>query len=59
VEADSKSHEPRHPKESVLYRKAMADCFRCHDGKTEHKGTVLSRKCEICHLPEKVQDLLF
>lgn len=59
VEADGKPHEPRHPKDSVLYRKAMADCFRCHDGKTEHEGAVLSRRCETCHLPEKVKDLLF
>lgn len=59
VEADTKPFEPTYPKDSVLYRKAMADCFRCHDGKTEYEGNVLSRKCETCHLPEKVQDLLF
>ncbi len=59
VEADTKPYEPAHPKDSVLYRKAMADCFRCHDGKTQYEGKVLSRKCETCHLPEKVQDLLF
>ncbi|GKS59150.1 hypothetical protein YTPLAS18_26770 [Nitrospira sp.] len=59
VEADNQPYEPSHPKDSVLYRKAMADCFRCHDGKTEHAGKVLSRKCETCHLPDKVRDLLF
>ncbi len=59
VEADTQRFEPNHPKDSVLYKKAMADCFRCHDGKTEYEGRVLSRTCETCHLPDKVKDLLF
>lgn len=59
VEADSKPYEPAHPRDSVLYKKAMADCFRCHDGTTQYNGKVLSRKCETCHSPDKVQDLLF
>ncbi len=59
VEADAKPHEPAHPKDSILYKKAMGDCFRCHDGTTSYEGKVLSRACETCHLPEKVKDLLF
>jgi cytochrome c nitrite reductase small subunit len=58
VSADSKPWFPDYPEGSVLRGRALADCFRCHDGKTEHKGTVLSRKCETCHLPEKIKDFL-
>lgn len=36
-----------------------ADCFRCHDGKTEYEGKVLSRKCLTCHLSENLSDFLF
>ncbi len=34
------------------------DCFRCHDGKTEYQGKVLSRKCITCHT-EGISDILF
>ncbi|MGD9727944.1 MAG: cytochrome C, partial [Nitrospiraceae bacterium] len=56
--ADSKSWAPEYPEGSVLRTRAMADCFRCHDNKTEHKEVTLSRKCETCHLPEKLKDFL-
>jgi cytochrome c nitrite reductase small subunit len=36
-----------------------ADCFRCHDGKTEYEGKVLSRKCLTCHIDEKLEEYLF
>jgi hypothetical protein len=36
-----------------------ADCFRCHDGKTEYEGKVLSRKCLTCHLSENLSEFLF
>jgi nitrate/TMAO reductase-like tetraheme cytochrome c subunit len=36
-----------------------ADCFRCHDGKTEYEGKLLSRKCLTCHLSENLSDFLF
>jgi cytochrome c nitrite reductase small subunit len=58
VAADSRPWEPQHPPGSVLHKRAMADCFRCHDNKTEYEGKKLSRKCETCHLPEKLADLL-
>jgi len=35
------------------------DCFRCHDGKTEYEGKVLSRKCLTCHLGENLSEFLF
>lgn len=60
VSADDKPWYPNHPEGTVLWKKALHDCFRCHDGKTEHEGKVMSRKCETCHLPEKIsQSLLF
>ncbi|HJR77776.1 MAG TPA: NapC/NirT family cytochrome c [Nitrospiraceae bacterium] len=58
VSADSKPWLPEYPENSVLRRRALSDCFRCHDNKTEHKGAVVSRKCEICHLPEKLEQFL-
>ncbi|HKW85894.1 MAG TPA: NapC/NirT family cytochrome c [Nitrospiraceae bacterium] len=58
VSADSEPYYPDHPEGSVLRAKAMADCFRCHDGKTEYEGKVLSKKCETCHLPEKIEEFL-
>lgn len=58
VAADSQPWLPDHPEGSYLRRRALADCFRCHDGKTEHQGKVLSRKCETCHIPEKISDAL-
>ena len=36
-----------------------ADCFRCHDGKTEYEGKALSRKCLTCHLSENLSEFLF
>ncbi len=36
-----------------------ADCFRCHDGKTEYEGKVLNRKCLTCHIDEKLKEFLF
>jgi nitrate/TMAO reductase-like tetraheme cytochrome c subunit len=59
VAADSQPWYPAHPEGTKLRAAAMADCFRCHDGKTTYEGKVLSRQCETCHIPEKVQDLLF
>jgi hypothetical protein len=59
VKADSKPWHPDHPQDSVLWKKNLGDCFRCHDGKTEYEGKVLSNKCDTCHIPEKVKDLLF
>ncbi len=59
VSTDAKPYYPEHPEGSVLRGKALADCFRCHDGKAEHEGRVVSNKCETCHLPDKVQELLF
>ena len=58
VAADSRPWEPQHPPGSVLHKRAMADCFRCHDNKAEYEGKKLSRKCDTCHLPEKLADLL-
>lgn len=59
VSADSKPHYPDHPEGSKMRAAAMRDCFRCHDGKTEYEGKALSKRCETCHLPDKVGDLLF
>jgi len=58
VSADTQPWPPDYPEGSVLRARAMADCFRCHDNKTEHQGRVLSRKCETCHLPEKLKEFL-
>lgn len=58
VSADSRPWKPEHPEGSVLHKRAQADCFRCHDNKTEYEGRVLSRKCETCHLPEKLTEFL-
>jgi len=54
LSADNKPWYPDHPEGSYLRRRAFTDCFRCHDGKTEHEGKVVSRTCETCHLPEKI-----
>jgi len=48
-----------HPEGSRLRKAALADCVRCHDGKAEHQGKVLSKKCETCHLPDKIGQFLF
>jgi hypothetical protein len=58
VSADSKPWYPDHPEGSSLRARALNDCFRCHDGKTEYRGKVVERKCEVCHLPEKIKELL-
>ncbi len=54
VSADSQPWPPDHPEGSYLRTRALSDCFRCHDGKTEYKGKPISRKCETCHLPDKI-----
>ena len=59
VKLDDQPNEPDYPKDSELYKSSMADCVRCHDNKTTHKETVLSKKCETCHLPDKIGDFLF
>ncbi|MFM8551322.1 MAG: cytochrome c3 family protein [Nitrospiraceae bacterium] len=59
VAVDGKPYYPDHPEGSKLRASAMNDCFRCHDGKTEHEGKVLSKKCETCHIPDKIGDFLF
>ena len=58
LSADNKPWYPDHPEDSYLRRRAFTDCFRCHDGKTEHEGKVVSRTCETCHLPEKISKAL-
>ncbi|MDE3118031.1 MAG: NapC/NirT family cytochrome c [Nitrospirota bacterium] len=59
VAVDGKPYYPDHPEGSKLRASAMNDCFRCHDDKTEHEGKVLSKKCETCHIPDKIGDFLF
>ena len=59
VSLDDKPHEPNLPKDSKLWKSSMADCLRCHDGKNTHKGKVLSKRCETCHLPDKIGGFLF
>jgi len=58
VSADSKPWLPDHPEGSYLRERALKDCFRCHDGKTEHAGKLPDRKCETCHLPDKLKSFL-
>lgn len=58
VSADIKPWNPEYPEGSHLHTRALNDCFRCHDGKAEHQGRVLDRKCETCHLPDKIKDFL-
>lgn len=58
VSADSQPWFPDHPEGSYLRTRALSDCYRCHDGKTEHQGKVVSRKCETCHIPEKISNAL-
>ncbi|MEP6888901.1 MAG: NapC/NirT family cytochrome c [Nitrospirales bacterium] len=59
VSEDSRPHDPDHPEGTKLRAAAMADCFRCHDGKTQYEGKVLSKRCETCHLPDKLDKFLF
>ncbi|MGQ0667732.1 MAG: cytochrome c3 family protein [Nitrospiraceae bacterium] len=58
VSTDSRPWYPDHPEGSHLRARALSDCYRCHDGKSEHQGKVLDRKCETCHLPEKIKEVL-
>jgi len=58
VSADTKTWNPDYPEGSYLRARALEDCFRCHDGKSQHQGKVVDRKCETCHLPEKIKDFL-
>jgi cytochrome c nitrite reductase small subunit len=44
---------------SMVKAHRQADCFRCHDGKTEYEGKVLSRKCLTCHISENLSEFLF
>ena len=59
VSEDSRSYEPDHPQGTKLHAAELADCFRCHDGKTQYEGKVLSKRCETCHLPDKLDKFLF
>ena len=59
VSVDNRSYEPNHPPGTKLHGAALADCFRCHDGKSTYDEKVLSKKCETCHLPEKIMGFLF
>jgi hypothetical protein len=58
VSADIKPWNPEYPEGSHLRTRALNDCFRCHDGKAQYQGRVLDRKCETCHLPDKIKDFL-
>lgn len=59
VAVDSQPYGSEHPEGTKLRSAAQADCFRCHDGKSAHEGKVLSKKCETCHIPDKISDFLF
>jgi cytochrome c nitrite reductase small subunit len=60
VSTDSQPWYPTHPEGSYLRARALGDCFRCHDGKAQHGGKTLDRKCETCHISEKISgSLLF
>jgi cytochrome c nitrite reductase small subunit len=59
VTLDDQPHEPDFPKDSVLWKASQADCLRCHDGEQTHEGEVLSKRCETCHLPDKIGGFLF
>ncbi|HSC57746.1 MAG TPA: NapC/NirT family cytochrome c [Nitrospira sp.] len=58
VSADIKPWNPEYSEGSHLRTRALNDCFRCHDGKAQYQGRVLDRKCETCHLPDKIKDFL-
>jgi cytochrome c nitrite reductase small subunit len=58
VSADTKPWNPDYPEGSSLRARALEDCYRCHDGKSEHQGKILDRKCETCHLPDKIKEFL-
>ena len=58
VKSDDQPHYPDYPEGSRLREAALADCFRCHDGTSTYEGKVLSKKCETCHLPDKISQIL-
>jgi hypothetical protein len=58
VSADSEPWSPTYPEGSYLRARALSDCFRCHDGKAQHGGKILDRKCGTCHIPEKISGAL-
>jgi cytochrome c nitrite reductase small subunit len=59
VELDDRPHEPDLPQDSVLWKATMADCLRCHNGEQSYEERVLSKRCETCHLPDKIGGFLF
>ena len=59
VTLDDQPHEPAFPRDSVLWKSTLADCMRCHDGQQTYEGEVLSKRCETCHLPDKIGGFLF
>jgi hypothetical protein len=59
VKLDDQPHEPDFPNDSVLWKASMADCLRCHDGEQTYESAVLSKRCETCHLPDKIGRFLF
>jgi cytochrome c nitrite reductase small subunit len=59
VALDEQPHEPDFPENSVLWKATMADCLHCHDGEQTYEGEVLSKRCETCHLPDKIGGFLF
>jgi cytochrome c nitrite reductase small subunit len=50
--------EARALEASMVKAHRGSDCFRCHDGKQEYEGKILSRKCETCHT-EALSETLF
>jgi cytochrome c nitrite reductase small subunit len=58
LSADSKPWYPIYPEGSYLRKRALRDCFSCHDGKSQHDGHILDQKCETCHLPDKISGAL-
>jgi cytochrome c nitrite reductase small subunit len=58
IKMDSLSNEAS-IEASMVKAHRTADCLRCHDGKTEYEGKVLSRKCLTCHISEKLEGYLF
>ena len=59
VAVDTQPYPPEYPEGTKLRDAALADCFRCHDGRSEHEGKIVSKRCETCHLPEKIDKFLF
>ena len=59
VKLDDQPHEPAVSQDSMLWKSAMADCMRCHDGKQVYEGEILSNRCETCHLSDKIGAFLF